>query len=169
MAWQIGGLVAILGLWTAPETTSDPGRAPHIEIVGAEETGSTPEFSTWAVETVVTPGNTHDYASVRAELRVDGEVLPIACDASGETICVFDLELAAGSHVMQAVLTLLEDGEPSAGFVSPELTIVVEDAEPAAEHAQGCSVSGRRFAGASWVMGLFWLGLTLCRRRSFEG
>lgn len=169
MVWQIGGLAAVLGLWTAVETTSDSGRVPQIEIVGAEEIGSNAEFSTWAVEAAVTPGSTHDYASVRAELRVDEDLLPIACEAYGDTVCTFDLDLAAGSHSMQAVLTLLEDGEPTAGFVSPELTIVVGDAEPASEGSRGCSVSGRRFAGASWIMALLWLGLARGRRRAWAG
>lgn len=165
-SWVIGWW---LGLGTGPGVDAPRIDIDEIDLQRRDETGSV-----WGVEVSVSPGNTHDYGVMRAELRVDGDMHPAVCEATIVDRCTFEVHVTPGTHEVQAMLTFLQSDEPTAGFAS---TVVELDEtsrafsgyeDPAEDPASAasdpsCSVVGHRFAGASWAMGLLWLGWRLRR------
>jgi len=166
----------------AREGGTGAGVPPRIEVTSIAVTSEDAGEVAYAVEVEADPGTTHDYAGVRTELHVDDRVLPRACESNGRARCIFEVSLEDGVHELQAVLTLLEDGEPTAGFVSAVHPVHVESAEAhttepssdvrlgeraAHESASGCSVGrdGRRSAW-TWLGALLVVGGLLGRRTS---
>lgn len=178
------GLALLLAIWPgnalALDTGTGSGVAPRIDVVSIAAVGERAEGVAYVVHVAADPGTTHGYAGVRTELRVDERVVPWACEAAGPTRCSFEVTLEDGLHDFQAMLTLLEDGEPTAGFVSAVHSVHVEVAEAqtteslqdaresdtgAVEPASACSVTGDgRGNAAGLAGGLFGIAGLLCLR-----